>query len=243
MPEYNNNPQSGGNEENNQNNGNNGGNNNGNGTSRGPNILAFIVVTLLALLFISWFVNRSAAQAEELTYNDFLKMVSDGSVKSVVIQSDRILIETKRGDGAVVTGPSYYTGLAEDVTTVTDRMLEAGVEVKTKVEDGSSLILNLVLTYLLPIVLLWVLMGFLFRRMERGGGLGFGVGRTTAKMYEGKETGITFKDVAGEDEAKESLVEIVDFLHNPTKYSKIGAKIPKGALLVGPPGTGKTLLA
>ena len=247
MPEYNNSPQnSGGNEENNQNKGNNNNNNNGNngnGTSRGPNILAFIVVTMLALLFISWFVNRSAASAEELSYNEFLAMVESGKVESVEIQSDRILIETKRGDGAAMAGPSYYTGLAEEVETVTNRMIKAGVKVQTKVEDGSSLILNLVLTYVLPIVLLWVLMGFLFRRMERGGGFGFGVGRTTAKMYEGKETGITFKDVAGEDEAKESLVEIVDFLHNPTKYSKIGAKIPKGALLVGPPGTGKTLLA
>ncbi len=247
MPEYNNTPQGGGNEENNQgNNNNNNGNNNGSGNNnanRGPNILAFIVVTMLALLFISWFVNRSAAPAEELTYNEFLTMVNAGKVESIQIQSDRILIDTKRGDGAAMSGPNYYTGLAEDVTTVTNRMLEAGVEVKTKVEDGSSLILNLVLTYVLPIVLLWVLMGFVFRRMERGGGLGFGVGKTTAKMYEGKETGITFKDVAGEDEAKESLVEIVDFLHNSTKYSKIGAKIPKGALLVGPPGTGKTLLA
>lgn len=248
MPEYNNNPQGGGNEENNLNKGNNNGNNgnnNGNGTSRGPNILAFIVVTMLALLFISWFVNRSAASAEELSYNEFLTMVESGKVESVEIQSDRILIETKRGDGAAAAGTnySYFTGLAEEVETVTNRMIEANVKVQTKVEDGSSLILNLVLTYVLPIVLLWVLMGFLFRRMERGGGFGFGVGRTTAKMYEGKETGITFKDVAGEDEAKESLVEIVDFLHNPTKYSKIGAKIPKGALLVGPPGTGKTLLA
>ena len=247
MPEYNNNPQGGGNEENNfnkgNNNGNNGNNGGNNGANRGPNILAFIVVTMLALLFISWFVNRSATSAEELSYNEFITMVADGKVKAVVIQSDRILIETKRGDGAAMAGPSYYTGLAEDVETVTNRMLDADVEVKTKVEDGSSLILNLVLTYVLPIVLLWVLMGFVFRRMERGGGLGFGVGRSTAKMYEGKETGITFKDVAGEDEAKESLVEIVDFLHNPTKYSKIGAKIPKGALLVGPPGTGKTLLA
>ena len=117
------------------------------------------------------------------------------------------------------------------------------MEVSSKVESGSNLIINILLTYVLPLVILWVALGFIFNRIGRSGGFGFGVGRSNAKMYEGKETGITFKDVAGEDEAKESLVEIVDFLHNPDKYSKIGAKIPKGGLLVGPPGTGKTLLA
>ncbi|MBR6256902.1 MAG: ATP-dependent zinc metalloprotease FtsH [Lachnospiraceae bacterium] len=243
MQEYNNNPQGDGQDNyggggNNNNNGNNG---NGNG-GKGPNIMAFIIVTLVALLIISYIVGRGSATAEELTYNEFLSMVSANKVESVVIDGDHITIEMK-GTQQGVPGRAYYTGLAEDITTVTNRMLAAGIEVKSSIEDGRSMILSFVLTYVVPIALLWLFMGFLFRRMDRSGGGIFGAGKSNAKMYGGKETGITFKDVAGEDEAKESLVEIVDFLHNPIKYSKIGAKIPKGALLVGPPGTGKTLLA
>ncbi|MCR5249768.1 MAG: ATP-dependent zinc metalloprotease FtsH [Lachnospiraceae bacterium] len=242
MQEYNNNPQGDGSDKDSGNNS-NGNNGNGNNRDRGPNIMAFIVVTLIALLLISYFVGRGNSQNEELAYNDFVRMVSQNQVKSVVIDGDRILIESRGKGNNEFSGQTYVTGLAEDVTTVTGRLLNAGVEVKSTVEDGRSVILSLLLTYVLPIALLWFFMGFLFRRMDRSGGGIFGVGKTTAKMYGGKETGVTFKDVAGEDEAKESLVEIVDFLHNPGKYSKIGAKIPKGALLVGPPGTGKTLLA
>ena len=235
MQDYNNNPQGDGSDKDPGNNGNNG------GRDRGPNIMAFIVVTLIALLLISYFVGRGNGQSEELAYNEFVKMVSENQVKSIVIDGDHIKIETY-GKGEM-PGKSYVTGLAEDATTVTKRMLDAGIEVKSTIEDGRSVILSLLLTYVLPIALLWIFMGFLFRRMDRSGGGIFGVGKSNAKMYGGKETGVTFKDVAGEDEAKESLVEIVDFLHNPGKYSRIGAKIPKGALLVGPPGTGKTLLA
>ena len=243
MQEYNNGPQGEG-PDNYGGGGNNGNNNGGNGSngSKGPNIMAFIIVTLIALLIISYIVGRGSATAEEITYNEFLSMVSANKVQAVVIDGDHINLEVK-GAQEGMPGRTYYTGLAEDVTTVTSRMLAAGIEVKSTIEDGRSMILSFILTYVVPIALLWIFMGFLFRRMDKSGGGIFGVGKSNAKMYGGKETGITFKDVAGEDEAKESLVEIVDFLHNPLKYSKIGAKIPKGALLVGPPGTGKTLLA
>ena len=138
---------------------------------------------------------------------------------------------------------TFYTGKIEDNDTLTNRLLEhSDVEVKGKVADGSGAILGFLLTYVFPFLLMWVLLSFLFRKMSKGGGP-MGVGKSNAKVYVQKETGITFKDVAGEDEAKESLQEVVDFLHNPMKYASIGAKLPKGALLVGPPGTGKTLLA
>ncbi len=219
------------------------GNKDGNGSERRPNIMFFVVISFLALLVISYFAKQSSAKNGEVTYDEFIKAVSENKVESISIESDRIIITAKPEDDKVSVGKVYFTGLAEDTTTLTERMLEAGVKVSSSVENGSGLILNILLTYVLPLVILWVAMGFLFSRIGRSGGFGFGVGKSNAKMYEGKETGITFKDVAGEDEAKESLVEIVDFLHNPGKYSKIGAKIPKGALLVGPPGTGKTLLA
>ncbi|MBR4208100.1 MAG: ATP-dependent zinc metalloprotease FtsH [Lachnospiraceae bacterium] len=215
----------------------------GGSQSGGPNIMLFIVVTFIALLLISYFVGRGSAQNLEVTYDEFLGMVSSNKVEKISIEGDRIIITEISKEGSLVPSKTYYTGLAEDPTTVTGRMLDAGVAVSSKVENGSSFIMNILLTYVLPLVILWIAMGFIFNRMGRSGGFGFNVGRSNAKMYEGKETGITFKDVAGEDEAKESLVEIVDFLHNPEKYSKIGAKIPKGGLLVGPPGTGKTLLA
>ena len=137
---------------------------------------------------------------------------------------------------------TYYTGKAEEDTDLTKRMLEAGVEVSSEVPDNSGVILTFILYYVAPILLMWFILSMIFRRMGKGGGP-LSVGKSNAKVYVQKETGVTFKDVAGEDEAKESLVEVVDFLHNPGKYSKIGAKLPKGALLVGPPGTGKTLLA
>jgi len=242
MPDHGNNPQ-GGPGDNNRG-GNNGNNNNGNGTpSRTPNVLAFIVMTLLALLLISWFVRRGAEPMEEVSYNEFLQMVEDGKVESVTIDDDHVTIDPKENDSQVPVNIRYYTGLAEDTTTLTQRMLDHNVKINSKVEDGSSMILSILLTWILPLVIIWIAMGFLFKRMERSGGFGLNIGRMNAKMHGEKETGITFKDVAGEDEAKESLVEIVDFLHNPDKYTKIGAKIPKGALLVGPPGTGKTLLA
>ena len=192
----------------------------------------------------------SGETQKEISYNEFIQMLEDNKVESVTISTDRVNIKPKEeektnkllylyGSPSAVT---YYTGKIEDDDTLTQRLLKYDVPVKGEVADSSSVIISFLLTYVVPILLMWVLLSFLFRKMSKGGGP-MGVGKSTAKVYVQKETGITFKDVAGEDEAKESLQEVVDFLHNPGKYAKIGAKLPKGALLVGPPGTGKTLLA
>ena len=188
------------------------------------------------------------ATNQEIPYNEFVKMVEDGEVESVEITSDRINIVPKQPkqqkESLLYQTPqiTYYTGKVEDDDTLTERLLTHNVEVSGDIPDNSSFLLSILVTYVLPIALCWILLSFLFRKMSGGGGP-MGVGKSNAKVYVQKETGVTFKDVAGEDEAKESLQEVVDFLHNPGRYVKIGAKLPKGALLVGPPGTGKTLLA
>ena len=180
-------------------------------------------------------------------------MVDNKEVDRVVIEDDRIDIfpknvkeEDQLGIGysywAGTNTVTYFTGKAEEDTDLTKRMIDAGVTVSSEVPDNSGMILSFILYYIAPIILMWLILSLIFRRMGKGGGP-LSVGKSNAKVYVQKETGVTFKDVAGEDEAKESLVEVVDFLHNPAKYAKIGAKLPKGALLVGPPGTGKTLLA
>ncbi|MDY5869507.1 MAG: ATP-dependent zinc metalloprotease FtsH [Lachnospiraceae bacterium] len=212
----------------------------------------FVIAALISLLLVSSFVSLITGGSEkELTYNEFIGMVEEGKVESVVIGSDRIYIEPKAeqemqspllylyGMNPSVT---YYTGRIESGDTLTARLLKYNVEVKGQVANGTSTVISFLLSYVFPFLLMWVLLSFLFRKMSKGGGP-MGVGKSNAKVYVQRETGITFKDVAGEDEAKESLQEVVDFLHNPGKYAKIGAKLPKGALLVGPPGTGKTLLA
>ena len=236
-----------------------GGNNNGGGPG-GPNgsgndprkqsLIMLAIAALVTLLCISVFMKMlTGASNQEITYNAFIQMIEDGQVESVTVESDRITIYPKGkksespfmyvyGMGTV----TYYTGRMEDDDTLTKRLLEHKVPVNKQVSDSSSVIMTVLLYYILPILLMWGLLSLLFRRMGGKGGP-MGVGKSTAKAYVQKETGITFKDVAGEDEAKESLVEVVDFLHNPGKYAKIGARLPKGALLVGPPGTGKTLLA
>ncbi len=241
----------------NNHNNNSGGNGLGGDSPRKQNIILLVVAALITILCMTYFLRAvSGSESVELTYSEFISMVENGEVESVIIESDRIDITTKDKDddsssssttdfqslltNTIIT--QYYTGKAEADSILTQRLLDAGVEVKSQVPDNSGLVLQFLLTYLLPIILLWVLLSFLMKRMSKGGGM-LNVGKSNAKVYVQKETGITFKDVAGEDEAKESLVEVVDFLHNPAKYSKIGAKLPKGALLVGPPGTGKTLLA
>ncbi|MBO5057763.1 MAG: ATP-dependent zinc metalloprotease FtsH [Lachnospiraceae bacterium] len=201
---------------------------------------------------MSSFMKMMSGETEkEISYNEFIQMMEAGDVESVEIASDRVIITPKAEEKTQTMGfymyggmPSitYYTGKIEDDDTLTQRLLEYNVPVKGQVADRSSVIISFLLTYVVPILLMWVLLSFLFRKMSKGGGP-MGVGKSNAKVYVQKETGITFRDVAGEDEAKESLQEVVDFLHNPGKYAKIGAKLPKGALLVGPPGTGKTLLA
>lgn len=237
-------------------------NNNGNGGPGGPggsgndpkkqNIIMFIIAALISLLLVSSFVKLMTGSSEqEISYNEFIQMLDEGKVESVVISTDRIYIQSKAEQGSqspllylygMSPTVSYYTGKIEEDDTLTNRLLEHNVEVKGQVADGTSAVISFLLSYVFPFLLMWVLLSFLFRKMSKGGGP-MGVGKSNAKVYVQRETGITFKDVAGEDEAKESLQEVVDFLHNPGKYVKIGAKLPKGALLVGPPGTGKTLLA
>ena len=222
----------------------------GNGDPRKQSLIMLVVAALITLLCISAFMKMmTGATNQEISYNEFIQMVESGKVKKVQVGSDRITIYPKteqKGNsilysyGMGVT--TYYTGKMEDDDTLALRLLEHNVEMKKEVSDSSSVIMTVLLYYILPVLLMWGLLSLLFRRMGGKGGP-MGVGKSTAKAYVQKETGITFKDVAGEDEAKESLVEVVDFLHNPGKYSKIGARLPKGALLVGPPGTGKTLLA
>ncbi|MBR6327189.1 MAG: ATP-dependent zinc metalloprotease FtsH, partial [Lachnospiraceae bacterium] len=206
-------------------------------------------------LCMSYFLRAmNGSETQEITYSEFMQMLSDGKVQSVKIESDRILIYPDQpaspktttglfyGLGSGDQSVTYYTGKVEEDDTLTQRLLKSGVAFSGDVPDNSGMILSFLLTYVVPILLMWVLLSFLFRRMSRNGGP-FSMGRSTAKVYVQKETGVTFADVAGEDEAKESLVEVVDFLHNPGRYTGIGARLPKGALLVGPPGTGKTLLA
>ena len=314
--------------------GNGSGSRNGRGSSDGPqapkqSFLLLFVAVLVTLVCASFFMRVfSGDTSQEISYTDFVNMVEEGDVKSVTIESDRIVIypkteqekkkeqkeqkktssdteassDTAASSSTVATSgtaaasetapasgtessseaasssetaqPSempgsysdsasnydmsnywmfgmaqaqnsvtYYTGKVEDDDTLTARLLEYGVDVSGNVPDSSSMILSLILTYVLPIILFWGLLSLLFRKMNKGGGIMGGFNKSNAKEYVQKDTGITFKDVAGEDEAKESLQEVVDFLHNPGRYAKIGAKLPKGALLVGPPGTGKTLLA
>ena len=215
-----------------------GGGNDGSG-SRGPsrqNLLVMLVASIAMLGIISFLMKSGEASSTVIPYNEFLQMVDEDKVEAVYIQSDRLEIHLKDSDAML------YTGMAENETTLTQRMLENDVEIRGYIPDSSSMIISTLVAYVLPILLLWVFLGFAFRRMG-GGGLMGSVGKSTAKEYVQKDTGITFKDVAGEDEAKESLQEVVDFLHNPGRYASIGARLPKGALLVGPPGTGKTLLA
>lgn len=225
----------------------NGGNNNGNNQNpKKQNLLILLVAALISLLCISYFMRAiTGATNREITYNEFVTMVEAGEIESVEIESSQIVIypKLKETNAFFYTQPviTYYTGKIEDDDTLTKRLLDAGVEVKGTVPDGSGLIIS-ILSYILPVLLMWGLLSLLLKKMTGGGGA-FSMGKSNAKVYVQKETGITFKDVAGEEEAKESLQEIVDFLHNPGKYSKIGARLPKGALLVGPPGTGKTLLA
>ena len=211
-------------------------------------LIILVVAALITLLSISMFMKfLTGSTNEEISYNEFISMIEEEKIESVVVESDRITIYPKQVNrlnpflysyGGNIT---YYTGKMEDDDTLTSRLLKHDIEIKKQVADSSSVIFTVLLYYILPILLMWGLLSLLFRKMGKGGPMG--VGKSNAKVYVQKETGITFQDVAGEDEAKESLVEVVDFLHNPGKYSKIGARLPKGALLVGPPGTGKTLLA
>ena len=231
---------------NNYNNNNNGNNNNDNNKKNhnGQMILGFIMVTLVALFLISLFSSRfSQMSSKETTYSEFLEQLDKKNIKTVEFSSyemDYTLVKDKAPYKV-----TYYTGIVNDtdlIRTLKNAKTSEGkaIEISATVPDNTSTWLVNILSFIIPLVLIWILFGFLMKRM---GGGAMGVGKTTAKVYVEKTTGVTFKDVAGQDEAKESLQEVVDFLHNPKKYRDIGAKLPKGALLVGPPGTGKTLLA
>lgn len=208
--------------------------------------MMILVAALVTLVCMSFFMRMlSGVSSQEISYNEFLEMVEEGRVERVEIGDSQITIIPKsdNGNNPFLQQPeiTYYTGLVQD-DTLTQYLKDNGVEIYGEVPDNSGLLLSILLTYVLPFVAIIILFNFLMKKMSGGGGP-MGVGKSNAKVYVQKETGVTFKDVAGEDEAKESLQEVVDFLHNPGRYSKIGAKLPKGALLVGPPGTGKTLLA
>ena len=204
-------------------------------------ILAFLVCLLVTLVCFAMFTNMLKDNSSEITYDKFIEMVDDGDVKEVTLQSNTLTI-TPKHQSSGFSEDVYYTNQMESVDKLTERLEGTGIKFEYKKPDAAGEIISMLVSVLLPTILLFVLLTVFMRRMNKGGGM-MGVGKSRAKAYIQKDTGITFRDVAGQDEAKESLQEVVDFLHNPGKYTTIGAKLPKGALLVGPPGTGKTLLA
>ena len=229
--------------------GNNGGNNNNNNNGGGSfnpknrqTIFVLIIATVITLLGMGM-MSRYVSQAttKEISYSEFLDMVSSNQIGEVKITDDQIEIYPKviGSDGTATM--VYYTGIVDD-PELPGKLLAADVRFSHSIPDRSGALISILLNFGLPLLLVWGFLYFIMRRMGGKGGI-MGVGRSNAKVYVQKETGVTFKDVAGQDEAKESLQEVVDFLHNPGKYVDIGARLPKGALLVGPPGTGKTLLA
>ena len=223
-----------------------------------PSIWMIVISALISLVMFAVFWQiflGDNGNTQEVPYSQFIADLEAGKIESAEITDENIAYTLKKeedeeknsllyqlyfGSQDVV----YYAIRIEDATVLTQRLEEHNVpEYRGVAASGMNMIINLLITVVLPLVLMWILLGFMFRKMGGGSGGPMGVGKSNAKVYVQKETGVTFKDVAGEDEAKESLQEVVDFLHNPGKYSKIGARLPKGALLVGPPGTGKTLLA
>ena len=200
-----------------------------------------ILITMLtALLVFAMYQFQGVDSDQEITYNKFLKMIDEKKVEKVEIKSDRILITAKKENGDKVN-KEYYTGRMNDDQLV-EKLEKAKIDFNQEVPDTTSAIVAQYAMNIIPLVIFIALIVWMTRKMSKGGGM-MGIGKSNAKMYVEKQTGVTFKDVAGQDEAKESLQEVVDFLHNPGKYTSVGAKLPKGALLVGPPGTGKTLLA
>lgn len=243
---YNNGPGNNGSGGNGNNGGNRPGGNGGRNNRGGQGIMAFILLTLVALFVYALISNSiSHASTQEKSYSDFIKQLDKGNVKSVEFDSYEIdykLVDDGHKDYDI----TYYTGRVADdelVPTLKKAKTSEGksIEIKAAIPENTSTWIFNILSFIVPLILLWVLLAFVSKKM--GGSMGMGVGKSTAKVYVEKSTGVNFKDVAGQDEAKESLQEVVDFLHNPKRYTDIGAKLPKGALLVGPPGTGKTLLA
>ena len=215
----------------------------------GPRIGMFLIVALMCIFIITAISNLfRSSTTQEVSFNEFLEMVENGEVTEVRLSDTTIEISSTEKD----TSPLALYGFSTGMTTVTrytgyveypelvQILLDADVQIYQEIPNAASMLISILVSYVLPIAIVWIFFMFIMRR--NGGGI-MGVGKSNAKMYVQKETGVTFRDVAGQEEAKESLMEIVDFLHDPEKYTRIGAKLPKGALLVGPPGTGKTLLA
>ncbi len=219
--------------------------NRNNNQGKTPNFMSMVILAMVTLFLISM-ISRvyNNGTSTELTYNEFMEMIQTQNIEKVEIDESyrKITVTVKPSDASSIT-EEYYTAIVGDqVEDVKAILTQRGISVKGTVIERTSWLTEL-LIYMFPVLLVW---GIFMFAMRRGGGVGggiMGIGKSNAKMYMQKETGVTFADVAGQDEAEESLVEIVDFLHNPQKYTEIGAKLPKGALLVGPPGTGKTLLA
>ena len=213
------------------------------GPKNRQSLLVLLICIMISLVCINLLSRMTRNMTSEISYSEFIEMLENGEVESVVLRSDTLTI-TPKAQRSMAGTTEIYTTLMEDESELTQRLEDAGVDNFSKEPpDMTSSIIYSLLSIILPVIIMVGLLSWLFRRMNKGGGMMGGVGKSKAKAYVQKETGVTFKDVAGEDEAKESLQEVVDFLHNPGKYAAIGAKLPKGALLVGPPGTGKTLLA
>jgi len=250
----------GGGYHNNNNSGNNG-QGGGNRSPKRPGVLSLLLLAISSLLlaYVLYTFAFGSTEDNQVKYTQFLQDLEEDKVESVQVNADKaaIIVTLKKTESEGTTNniqlPGFYTLgtqqstkyttlMMEGLDALTERLEAHGVEAERIESSNSGLFWNIMLTVVLPVLLMWAVFGFFFRKMGGSGGP-MGVGKSNAKVYVQKETGVTFKDVAGEDEAKESLVEVVDFLHNPARYSKIGARLPKGALLVGPPGTGKTLLA
>ena len=226
--------------------------NNNNNAPQGPvnnknknnrqSLLAFLISLMVVMVLVSTFSNMMSDHSSEISYDEFLDMVENDEVESVTIESDQLAIEPKN-QPASYGKTVYYTSAIQSGDALVELLEPKGIKLKKETPDPLMEVLASLLSIILPTLLLFGLLMIFMRRMNKSGGMMGGVGKSRAKAYVEKETGVTFQDVAGQDEAKESLQEVVDFLHNPGKYTAIGAKLPKGALLVGPPGTGKTLLA
>ncbi|MDF2609546.1 MAG: ATP-dependent metalloprotease FtsH, partial [Lachnospiraceae bacterium] len=217
-----------------------------NNSNNKKNIIYTLVAAILVLALFTYTQNKIEESSKiKITYDKFIDMIEKKEIKSVIIDesTDRIkIIPIEQTED--LYDVSYYTGIMTSDYKLTDRLDAADITYSTEPIDTSATWVDFIAVYVLPFVIIYVVMYFLFKTISKnGGGMMGGVGKSNAKVYVEKQTGVTFKDVAGQEEAKESLTELVDFLHNPGKYTRIGAKLPKGALLVGPPGTGKTLLA
>ena len=215
--------------------------NNNKGPKNKQSLLVLLICIMVSLFGMNMLSRMTSNVSSEISYSEFIQLLDKGQVESVVINSDNLKV-TLKNSGKLGNGTKTVIA-TEDENELTKRLDEANVEFKREKPNMAGELLYAILSFVVPVVLMFALISLFFRRMNKGGGMMGGVGKSKAKAYVQKETGVTFKDVAGQDEAKESLQEVVDFLHNPGKYTEIGAKLPKGALLVGPPGTGKTLLA